>query len=526
MSKKVSFGDSTREKLKVGVNTVANAVKVTMGARGRIVLIRDDFQRNHPTKDGYTVAKHIYLEDNIENMGASMVIEAAKNTVDEAGDGTTTTTVLTQAIFEAGYKNIAAGANPIDVKEGIDKAIDFLLEYLDINSEEVGEDINKIRQVATISANNDPTIGNLIADAIEAAGYHTVIKAEPSNSGKTYVDVVKGLEFEQGYKSPYFVTDLTKMTADHVKPVILLLDTKVSMIQSLEPALKYSLERNKPLVIVANEMTGEVLETLVMNKRQGRIQVSVVNTPYLNHRRKEFLEDIATLTGATVISDKSGVGFESFKPEMLGTCKKVVIKKDSTAIIGGAGAENKVERRVKTLKNRLKNATDPRDKKFLKERVAKMSGGVAIMYVGANTESELKEKMDRVDDALAATQAAIEEGITSGGGVSLLKAIPSIDLSTSDNQDQTTGMKVVIEAIKQPFLQIVLNGGKGTPQVIMDKVLDNEDLDYGYDVKNNEFVNMKEAGIIDPTKVLRVSLQSARSVSLTLLSTEATITDV
>lgn len=523
MSKQVLFSEDIREKLKRGVNTVAKAVKVTMGARGRIVTIKDDFKRNHPTKDGYTVAKHIELDDPVEDLGASLVIEAAKKTVDEAGDGTTTTTVLTEAIFEGGLKNITAGANPIDIKNGITRAVEGLVKYLEVSSEDVGEDVEKIRQVATISANNDKEIGDLIANAIEKVGNQTVIKAEPSSNADTYVDVVEGLEFNQGYMSPYFITDLTKMSVEYDRPAILLLDGKINTIQTIIPLLEFTSSNNVPLVIIANEISGEVLQTLVLNKRQGKLQVSTIKTPYLNDKKKEFLQDIATLTGAVVISDDSGVGFESFDTDMLGGCKSISIKKDSTAIIGGSGTDEEIQERVDTLKARLGEVKDPRDEKFLKERIAKLSGGVAVMYVGANTESELKEKMDRVDDALSATRAAVEEGILVGGGTALVKGLSTIDFDSAPSQDERTGMAIVAEAIKQPFLQIVKNAGKETPEVVLSKVLEG-DSTYGYDVKNQEYVDMKRAGIIDPKKVTRVSLESAASIAITLLMTEATIT--
>lgn len=523
--KEVLFGTDTRAKLKVGVDTVAKAVGVTMGAGGRTVSIKDDYRRNHPTKDGYTVARHIELEDPIEDMGASMIIDAAKKAVDEAGDGTSTCTVLTQAIFEGGLKNIAAGANVIDIRTGINEAVKQIKSYLDGISEDVGESVDKIRSIATISANNDREIGNLIANAIEKVGLQTVISAEESKNSETYVDVVEGLEFNQGFLSPYFITNLTKMSVEFDNPLILLLDGKISTIQAIMSILEYAIDNNRSLVIISNEISGEVLQSLVLNKRQGKIQVACVRAPYLNDKRREFLDDIATLTGATLVSDNSGVGFESFDETMFGSSKRIVIKRESTAIIDGAGLKKDVKDRAKALKARLKESKDPRDKKFLKSRIAKLSGGVGVMYVGANTELELREKMDRVDDALHATRAAIEEGIVSGGGTTLLRASKFLDYDVAENEDEVVGMKIVAEAIKKPFYQIVTNAGKGVPEVIMDRIFGNIKEDLGYDVKKGEYVNMKESGIIDPKKVTRVALESAASVAVLLLTTECTITD-
>lgn len=523
MSKEIKFSSDARGDLKKGVDILANTVKVTLGARGRTVLIRDDYGRNHPTKDGVTVARSIRLSDPVQNMGASLVTEVASKVADEAGDGTTTATVLTQAIVSEGLKNITAGANPIDLKDGINLAVSGIKEFLQTASESIGDSIERIEQVATISANNDTKIGKMIAEAIAKVGTETVITAEPSNSVETYVETVEGLEFNQGYQSIKFVTNPDKMSVEYENPAIFLLDGKLNTIDVATGLMRFSAENRVPLIIIASEISGDVLATLAINKLKTGLPIAAVKAPYMNDKRKEFLNDIATLTGAVVVSDDSGVGFESFTPDMLGGCKKIIIKKDTTAIIDGSGTKEEVEEKVQTLKTRLTDSKDPRDKKFLKERIAKLSGGVAVMYVGASTEAELKEKMDRVDDALAATRSAVEEGIVAGGGTTLVKSIPTIDFDSAPNEDQRTGMAIVAKAIKEPLLQIVRNAGVNNAEGILEEVIKGEN-DYGYDVKKGEYTSMKESGIIDPTKVVRTALESAASVAIILLTTEATVT--
>ena len=524
MSKKIKFRDEARELLKEGVDALADTVKVTMGAKGRNVLIRDDYGRNHPTKDGVTVAKSIRFLNPIKNMGASLVTEAAEQVAKEAGDATTCCTVLTQSIFTNGIKNMIAGANPIDLKSGIEKATEQVVEYLKSVSEEIGDDNKKIKQVATISANNDEEIGDMIAEAIAKVGTDTVITVEPSNSVETYVDTIEGLEFSQGYQSLDFINNREKLSVEYDSPAILLYNGKLNSLEVATGLMKFSATNNTPLIIIANEISGQVLATLALNNLKGVIQVAAVRAPYLNDKRKDFLNDIAVLTDATVLSDDSGVGFESFTPDMLGGCKKISIKKETTAIIGGSGSDTEVEDRVNQLKVRLEEAKDPRDTKFLKERIAKLSGGVGVMYVGANTESELKQKIDRIDDALAATKSAVEEGIVAGGGITLAKGSHIIDLTKASNDDERVGMIVVSKAIQQPLLQIVRNAGVNNPEGVLEKVLDKKKGNYGYDVKKGEYTDLKKSGIIDPTKVLRVALETAASVAVILLTTEATVT--
>ena len=523
MAKEIKYGDESRERLKRGVDQAVDAAKVTLGAKGRIVSIRNDFGRNHPTKDGVTVLKNIRLSDPIEDMGASYITEASKEVAEEAGDGTTSTAILAQAIVTEGMKNLAAGANPVDLNIGIGLAVKEVVSFLESMSEEVGDTVKKIRQVATISANNDPEIGNLIADAIDKVGHETVITAEESATTETYVDVIEGLEFDKGYMNPYFVTNPGKMVVEYDNPSIFLLDGKINTMPVAQGLMEYVAKTGNPLVIIANDISGEVLATLALNKSKGGLPIVAVKAPYMAEKRREFIDDIATLTGTIVVSDDSGVGFESFSSDMLGKCNKVVIKKDSTAIIGGEGTKEEVEEKVVELRTRLEDSKDPRDKKFLKSRIAKLSGGVAVMYVGANTESELKEKMDRVDDALAATRAAVEEGIVAGGGTMLIKSLPSINHDLATNQDQRTGMAIIAKAIKAPFLQIMVNAGVTNPEGVLEEVSKGT-LNYGYDVKAGVFVDMKDAGIIDPKKVVRVALESAASVASLLLITEATIT--
>ncbi len=523
MSKEIKFSSEAREKLKSGIDMLVNTVKVTLGARGRTVLIRNDYGRNHPTKDGVTVAKSIRFLDPIKNMGASLVTEAATRVADEAGDGTTSTCVLTQAIVSEGLKNIVSGANPIELKQGINLAAVGIKKFLESISEPIEDSIERIEQIATISANNDSEIGKIIASAIAKVGTETVITAEPSNSVETYVETVEGLEFNQGYQSIKFITNPDKMCVEYDNPSIFLLEGKLNSIDVATSLMRFSAENRTPLIIIASEISGEVLATLALNKIKTGLPIAAVKAPYLNDKRKEFLNDIATLTGAVVVSDDSGVGFESFSSDMLGGCKKIIIKKESTAIIDGSGDKDKVEEKITSLKKRLSEAKDPRDKKFLKERIAKLSGGVAVIYVGANTDSELKEKMDRVDDALSATKSSVEEGIVSGGGTTLVKAIATINFDEASTQDERTGMTIIAKAIKEPLLQIVRNAGVSNPEGILEEVIKG-DNNHGYDVKKGEYVDMKKSGIIDPTKVVRIALETAASVATIVLTTEATIT--
>ena len=525
MSKQIEFSNDARQEIKKGVDLAVNTAKVTLGARGRNVLIDNDFGMLHPTKDGVTILKNITeLETPLQTMGAKMVAQASGKVADEAGDGTTTTAILTQSIFNEGLKNIAAGTNPISLKEGINKGVAQVVEFLKTMSEDIDGDISKIRNVATISANNDPEIGNLIADAIDKVGYQAVITAEESKGTETYVDTLEGLDFTSGYLSPYFINNQEKMSVEMNRPALFLLDGTIKTVQSIVPLLKFANQTKTPLVIIANDIDGEVLATMSVNNNRGGISLAAVKAPYIGEKRKNFLQDIATLTEATIVADDSGAGFEDFDASMLGGCDKIIIKKDSTAIIDGSGTKEEINSRVEMLNKQLSEAKDPRDKQFLKERISKLSGGVAVMYVGANTQVELREKFDRVDDALSATRAAIEEGIVSGGGVTLLKAVPTIDFSKAKSAEELTGMSIIAKAIKEPFLQIIRNAGTISPEVAMAGVLE-KSARMGYDVKAGEYVDMKDAGIIDPTKVTRTALESAASVANILLTTEATITN-
>ncbi len=524
MAKEIKFDIESRDALKRGVDALANAVKVTLGPKGRNVVIEKSFGAPHVTKDGVTVAKEIELEDRVENMGAQMVKEVASKTNDIAGDGTTTATVLAQAIVREGLKNVAAGANPMDLKRGIDKAVNIVVENLKSQSQEVGNNSEKIKQVASISANNDETIGSLIAEAFGKVGKEGVITVEEAKGTDTTVDVVEGMQFDRGFQSPYFVTNPEKMVAELENPYILLVEKKISSMKELLPVLEPVAQAGKSLLIISEEVEGEALATLVVNKLRGSLKIVAVKAPGFGDRRKAMLEDIAILTGGQVISEERGFTMENATLEMLGTAEKVTIDKDNTIIVNGAGEESLIKGRVNQIKAQMESTTSDYDREKLQERLAKLAGGVAVLYVGAASEVEMKEKKDRVDDALHATRAAVEEGIVAGGGVALVRAIKAIEGMTGINQDETTGIKIVKRAIEEPLRQIVANAG-GEGSVIVAKVAEGQG-DFGYNAKTDEYVNMLEAGIIDPTKVTRVALENAASVAGMLLTTECVITEV
>ena len=524
MAKEIKFDIESRDALKRGVDALANAVKVTLGPKGRNVVIEKSFGAPHVTKDGVSVAKEIELEDKVENMGAQMVKEVASKTNDIAGDGTTTATVLAQAIVREGLKNVAAGANPMDLKRGIDKAVSAVVENLKSQSQQVGDNNDKIKQVASVSANNDETIGGLIADAFARVGKEGVITVEEAKGIDTTVDAVEGMQFDRGYQSPYFVTNPDKMVAELDNPYILLVEKKISSMKELLPVLEPVAQQGKSLLIISEEVEGEALATLVVNKLRGSLKIAAVKAPGFGDRRKAMLEDIAILTGGQVISEERGFTMENASIELLGKAEKVVIDKDNTTIVNGAGDDAQIKARVNQIKVQLESTTSDYDREKLQERLAKLAGGVAVLYVGAASEVEMKEKKDRVDDALHATRAAVEEGIVAGGGVALVRAIESLNHLNGANQDENTGIKIVKRAIEEPLRQIVANAG-GEGSVIVAKVAEGK-ADFGYNAKTDEFVNMLEAGIIDPTKVTRVALENAASVAGMLLTTECVITEI
>lgn len=524
MAKEIKFDIESRDALKRGVDALANAVKVTLGPKGRNVVIEKSFGAPHVTKDGVSVAKEIELEDKVENMGAQMVKEVASKTNDIAGDGTTTATVLAQAIVREGLKNVAAGANPMDLKRGIDKAVSAVVENLKSQSQQVGDNNDKIKQVASVSANNDETIGGLIADAFARVGKEGVITVEEAKGIDTTVDVVEGMQFDRGYQSPYFVTNPDKMVAELDNPYILLVEKKISSMKELLPVLEPVAQQGKSLLIISEEVEGEALATLVVNKLRGSLKIAAVKAPGFGDRRKAMLEDIAILTGGQVISEERGFTMENTSIELLGKAEKVVIDKDNTTIVNGAGDDAQIKARVNQIKAQLESTTSDYDREKLQERLAKLAGGVAVLYVGAASEVEMKEKKDRVDDALHATRAAVEEGIVAGGGVALVRAIESLNHLNGANQDENTGIRIVKRAIEEPLRQIVANAG-GEGSVIVAKVAEGK-ADFGYNAKTDEFVNMLEAGIIDPTKVTRVALENAASVAGMLLTTECVITEI
>jgi chaperonin GroEL len=524
MAKEIKFNLEARDALKRGVDQLANAVKVTLGPKGRNVVIEKSFGAPTVTKDGVSVAKEIELEDKIENLGAQMVKEVASKTADVAGDGTTTATVLAQAIYNQGMRNVAAGASPMDLKRGMDKAVNAVIDNLKGQSKEVGTSYDKIEQVATISANNDNTIGKLIAEAMQKVTKEGVITVEEAKGTDTYVDVVEGMQFDRGYLSPYFVTDTEKMVTEMDAPYILIYDKKISNMKELLPVLEPVAQSGKPLLIISEDLDGEALATLVVNKIRGSLKIAAVKAPGFGDRRKAMLEDIAILTGGTVISEERGYKLENATVDMLGTAEKVSIDKDNTTIVNGAGAADDIKARVNQIKAQIESTTSDYDREKLQERLAKLAGGVAVLYVGAASEVEMKEKKDRVDDALAATRAAIEEGIVPGGGVALVRAAAALEGMEGDNMDETTGIKIIARAIEEPLRQIVANAGlEGS--VIVSKVKEAKD-DYGFNAKTEAYENMLAAGIIDPTKVTRVALENASSVAGMLLTTEATITEI
>ncbi len=524
MAKDIKFDIEARDGIKRGVDALANAVKVTLGPKGRNVIISKSFGAPTVTKDGVSVAKEVELEDALENMGAQMVKEVASKTNDLAGDGTTTATVLAQAIVKEGLKNVAAGANPMDLKRGIDKAVTAITDDLAKQTKEVGDSSDKIKQVAAISANNDETIGDLIAQAFEKVGKEGVITVEEAKGTDTHVDIVEGMQFDRGYLSPYFVTNSEKMNADLENPYILLYDKKISAMKDLLPVLEPVAQTGKPLLIIAEDVDGEALATLVVNKLRGALKIAAVKAPGFGDRRKAMLEDIAILTGGTVISEERGFTLENATIEHLGTAEKVAIDKDNTTVVNGAGGEDLIKNRVNQIKAQIETTTSDYDKEKLQERLAKLAGGVAVLYVGAASEVEMKEKKDRVDDALHATRAAVEEGIVAGGGVALVRAKAVLDKVKTENDDEVTGVQIVNRAIESPLRTIVENAG-GEGSVVIAKVLEGKD-NFGYDAKSEEYVDMLKAGIIDPKKVTRIALENAASVSGMILTTECSLTDI
>ncbi len=524
MAKDIKFDIEARDGLKRGVDALANAVKVTLGPKGRNVIISKAFGAPTVTKDGVTVAKEIELENELENMGAQMVKEVASKTNDLAGDGTTTATVLAQAIVKEGLKNVAAGANPMDLKRGIDKAVTAIVSDLNKQTQEVGDSSEKIKQVASISANNDNTIGDLIATAFGKVGKEGVITVEEAKGTDTYVDVVEGMQFDRGYLSPYFVTDADKMIADLENPYILLFDKKISNLNEILPILEPVAQSSRPLLIIAEDVDGQALATLVVNKLRGGLKIAAVKAPGFGDRRKAMLEDIAILTGGTVISEERGFSLENATLDLLGTAETVTIDKDNTTIVNGSGNADTIKARVNQIKAQIETTTSDYDKEKLQERLAKLAGGVAVLYVGAASEVEMKEKKDRVDDALHATRAAVEEGIVAGGGVALVRAIQVLEKITTDNLDEVTGVQIVARAIEAPLRTIVENAG-GEGSVVINKVLEGAN-DFGFDAKSETYVNMLEAGIIDPKKVTRVALENAASVAGMILTTECALIDI
>ncbi len=524
MAKDIKFDIEARDGLKRGVDALANAVKVTLGPKGRNVIIGKSFGGPNVTKDGVTVAKEIELKDPLENMGAQMVKEVASKTNDLAGDGTTTATVLAQAIVKEGLKNVAAGANPMDLKRGIDKAVEAIVVDLGKQSQEVGSSSEKIKQVASISANNDEVIGDLIATAFGKVGKEGVITVEEAKGTETYVDVVEGMQFDRGYLSPYFVTNPDKMNVELDNPYILLYDKKVSSLKELLPILEPVAQSGKPLLIIAEDVDGEALSTLVVNKLRGALKIAAVKAPGFGDRRKAMLEDIAILTGGTVIAEESGYTLENATLEMLGTAEKISIDKDNTTIVNGAGNADLIKNRVNQIKSQMETTTSDYDREKLQERLAKLAGGVAVLYVGAASEVEMKEKKDRVDDALHATRAAVEEGIVAGGGVALLRAKNVLASLTADNADEATGIQIVSRAVEAPLRTIVENAGlEGS--VVVAKVSEGKG-DFGYNAKTDEYVDMLKAGIIDPKKVTRVALENAASVAGMILTTECALVEI
>ncbi len=523
MAKIIKYDTEARELLKNGVDQLANAVKVTLGPKGRNVVIEKKFGAPQITKDGVTVAKEVELEDKFENTGAQLVKSVASKTGDDAGDGTTTATILTQAIVNEGLKNVTAGANPMDLKHGIDKAVAKVVEYIKANAEVVGDNYDKIEQVATVSANNDPEIGKLLADAMRKVSKDGVITVEDSKTRDTTIGVTEGMQFDRGYLSSYFVTDTDKMECDMEDPYILIYDKKISNLKEFLPILQPAAESGRPLLVIAEDVDSEALTTLVVNRLRGSLKICAVKAPGFGDRRKAMLEDIAVLTGGVVISEEKGLKLEQATLEMLGSAKKVTVNKDNTTIVGGAGKKENIQERVNQIKNEIANTKSSYDKEKLQERLAKLAGGVAVLYVGANSEVEMKEKKDRVDDALCATRAATEEGVVVGGGTTYIRAQKALEDLKGDNADEQTGINIVRRAIEEPLRQIVTNAG-GEGAVVVDKVRQGEG-DYGYNARDDKYEDLRKAGVIDPAKVERVALENAASIAGMFLTTECLIVD-
>jgi chaperonin GroEL len=524
MAKEITFNLEARDAMKRGVDALANAVKVTLGPKGRNVIIDKKFGAPTITKDGVSVAKEIELKDAVENMGAQLLKEVASKTADIAGDGTTTATVLAQAIITAGLKNVAAGANPMDLKRGIDKAVEAIIANLKSQSQNVGDDNKMIENVATISANNDANIGKLIASAMEKVKKEGVITVEEAKGTDTEVKIVEGMQFDRGYISAYFVTNVDKMEAVLENPFILVYDKKISNMKELLPILEKAVQTGRPMLIIAEDVDGEALSTLVVNKIRGSLKICAVKAPGFGDRRKAMLEDIAILTGATMVSEERGYKLENADLSYLGTAEKISVDKENTIIVNGAGAKEDIAARVNQIKSQIETTTSDYDREKLQERLAKLAGGVAVLYVGAATEVEMKEKKDRVDDALHATRAAVEEGIVAGGGVAYIRAIDSLDSLKGANEDENTGIAIIRRAIEEPLRQIVANAG-GEPSVVVNKVREGK-ADFGYNARTDKFENLLMAGVIDPTKVSRVALENAASIASMLLTTECVLAEI
>ncbi len=523
MSKQLKYNLEARDSLKKGVDALANAVKVTLGPKGRNVIIDKKFGAPIITKDGVTVAKEIELKDSLENMGAQMVKEVASKTADSAGDGTTTATLLAQSIIANGLKNVTAGANPMDIKKGIDKTVKAVIQFLNSNTTIIGDDNNKIKQIATVSANNDEVIGDLIAMAMNKVKKEGVITVEESKSTDTYVDVVEGMQFDRGYLSPYFVTNSDKMEAELENPYILVYDKKISTMKELLPVLEKVIQSNRSIFIIAEDVDGEALATLVVNKLRGSLKIVAVKAPGFGDRRKAMLEDISILTGGTVISEERGFKLENADLTYLGQAEKIVVDKDNATIINGLGDKNDITARVNQIKTQIESTTSEYDKEKLQERLAKLAGGVAVLYVGAATETEMKEKKDRVDDALHATRAAVEEGIVAGGGVSYIRAIDNLNNIDTDNADEETGVNIIKKALEEPLRQIVFNAG-GEGSIVVQNVKQGKN-DWGYNARIDKYENLIHVGVIDPKKVVRIALENAASIASMLLTTECVISD-
>ncbi|MGI6470478.1 MAG: chaperonin GroEL [Paludibacteraceae bacterium] len=523
MSKEILFNIEARDQLKKGVDELANAVKITLGPKGRNVVIEKKFGSPHITKDGVTVAKEIELEDAKQNLGAQLVKEVASKTGDQAGDGTTTATVLAQSIVSVGLKNVTAGANPMDLKRGIDKAVAQVVESIKAQSEVVGDNYDKIEQVATVSANNDAEIGKLIADAMRKVSKDGVITIEEAKGTDTTIDIVEGMQFDRGYISPYFVTNTEKMEVEQEKPYVLIYDKKISNLKELLPILEPAVQSGRPLLIIAEDVDSEALTTLVVNRLRAQLKICAVKAPGFGDRRKEMLEDIAILTGGTVISEEKGIKLENATLEMLGTAEKITVNKDDTIIVNGAGKKENIAARIAQIKSQIANTTSDYDREKLQERLAKLSGGVAVLYVGAASEVEMKEKKDRVDDALSATRAAIEEGIVPGGGVTYIRAQAALEKLKGANDDEQTGIEIVKRAIEEPLRQIVTNAGK-EGAVVVQKVREGKG-DFGYNARTGTYENMHAAGVVDPAKVARIALENAASIAGMFLTTECVIVE-